>query len=95
MTDDLWPLLATIGVVMAFGAVPLAGWLFGKGRQPCPHCGRKAGRTVRDVHSIIGGLGPRDLTYACNSCGGAQRYARRPNGQEFWEPIDGPSPTAS
>lgn len=68
------------------GASPIAGWLVGLGRRPCPHCGRRASRTVV-VISPIGPIAPRDLAYTCNACGGAMRYARRPNGEEFLVPI--------
>jgi phage terminase large subunit GpA-like protein len=86
MSDDLWSLIAAVAAATVVGAIPVAGWLFVKARQPCPHCGRKASRTVSEVHSP-GGLGARALTYACGACGGAVRYARRPNGEEFWEAV--------
>ena len=87
MPDELWSLVAAVAAVTVAGAIPVAGWLFAKARQPCPHCGRRAPRAVREVHSAAGGLAARDLTYACGACGGAVRYARRPNGEEFWEAI--------
>ena len=95
MSDELWSLVAAVAAVTVAGAIPAAGWWFGRGRQPCPHCGRKAPRTVRDVHSAAGGLAARDLTYACRACGGAVRYARRPDGEEFWEAIPEPEARAS
>lgn len=95
MPDELWSLVAALGAVMAVGAIPMAGWLFMQARQPCPHCGRKASRTIREVHSVAGGLGARALTYACRACGGAVRYARRPDGQEYWVPADEPEARAS
>ena len=86
MPDDLSSVLPLLGSVLAAGVLPIAGWLVTKGRQPCPHCGRRAARSIRAVHSVAGGA--RALTYACRSCNGAVRYARRPDGEEFWEPID-------
>jgi hypothetical protein len=70
------------------GSVPVARWIVRRRRKPCPYCGRRASRVVREVHAPAG-LAPRALTYACRACGGALRYARRPNGEEFWVPIDG------
>jgi len=94
MPDELWSLVAALAAVMAVGAIPMAGWLFIQARQPCPHCGRKASRAIREVHSP-GGLGARALTYSCRACGGAVRYARRPNGQEYWVPVDDQEARAS
>lgn len=95
MLDDPRILLAVLAMMATLGALPLAGWLLAKRRHPCPHCGRKAGRAIRQAYPIPGVLVTRDLTYECCSCGGSMRYARRPNGQEFWEPIGTPSREAS
>jgi phage terminase large subunit GpA-like protein len=88
MPDEAWYLIPALGAIAALGVLPLAGWLV---RQPCPHCGRRASRTVHDVQSIVGVPDARSITYTCRACRGAMRYARRPTGQEFWEPITVPS----
>jgi phage terminase large subunit GpA-like protein len=84
MPDEIWLLIPALGALAAMGLLPLAGRFV---RQPCPHCGRRASRTVLDVQSIAGVPDARSITYTCRACGGAMRYARRPTGQEFWEPI--------
>lgn len=89
MTNDLTYLIPLLAFVAAASVLPIAGWLVTRGRQPCPHCGRRAARTIQSVHSVVGGA--RALIYACRSCNGSVRYARRPDGREFWEPMDGPA----
>jgi hypothetical protein len=76
------------GVALAIGVVLLAAWLRSRGRQPCPHCGRKKARAVLEIETGPTGVGPRSIVYECRGCGGAMRYARRPTGEEFWEAVE-------
>ena len=89
MSDEGPNLILILAWSLAACGLTVAGWVLAKARQPCPHCGRRAERTIRNVHTLAGG--PRDLIYACRSCNGTLRYARRPDGREFWEPIEGPT----
>lgn len=89
MSDEAPYLMPILGWASAAVALGIAAWFLAKARRPCPHCGRKAERAIRTVHSVAGGA--RDLLYECRACGGAMRYARRPDGEEFWEPIEEPA----
>lgn len=73
---------ALVGLISS-GALPLMGRF---GRRPCPHCGRKSSRAIVDDPSTAG-LIPAQVVYVCQACGGAMRYARGPNGKEYWEPV--------
>ncbi len=87
MTTVTWYLLPVGGLCLALGVFRVAAWVDSRRRQPCPHCGRRAARTVVSFRPGLGQIRPESLVYACSACGGAVRYARRPTGQEYWEPI--------